>query len=69
MVANNFKIKDKIAFFDINLEALEKAAYTIVKVKKYQSSKRIVLISILLSIKTQSDLKYKQRLRKLILNT
>ena len=34
MVANNFKIKDKIAFFDINLEALEKAAYTIVKAKE-----------------------------------
>jgi phenylalanyl-tRNA synthetase beta chain len=34
LVAKNFKIKDKIAFFDINLEALENAAYSITKAKE-----------------------------------
>ena len=34
LVAKNFKVKDKIAFFDLNLEALEHAAYGITKAKE-----------------------------------
>ena len=34
LVAKNFKIKNKIAFFDLDLEALESAAYSIIKAKE-----------------------------------